>query len=235
MKKIILNENSFRLFKKFLVNEIVLPKGVSFCTDPKDEISYKTCLKKLDSIPNLRTDKYKDHNLENAYNEWSKTDFSKDSFEYKTWCGLLKNYMDYLGRSINFVKFNKIDRIGDARAHYVFVDPKWVETMNSGKEDYQGIFSLTLKIYQNKVIWNDLFFNPIFEELKNLYKSIRGFANKKKILDKKYELLLPIEEYVEIGKYMNNESNARPELFCEFNEEPNNIPQVDDDNTIDWG
>jgi len=58
MKKIILNENSFKLFKKFLVNEIVLPKGVSFCTNPKDEIFYKTCLKKLDNIPNLRTDKY---------------------------------------------------------------------------------------------------------------------------------------------------------------------------------
>ena len=95
------------------------------------------------------------------------------------------------------------------------------------------VFTVTLKIYQNKVIWNDLFFNPIFEDLKNDIKSIRSFANKLKFLDKKYELLLPIEEYNEIGKFMSNSSNAKPELFYEMsqNNTPNNIPT---DDVVDW-
>ena len=114
-----------------------------------------------------------------------------------------------------------------------FIDPQWVEVMIKGGDDFQGVYCLTLKLYQNKVIWNDLFFNPIFNNLKDDIKSIRSFATKTKMLDKKYELLLPMEEYIEIGKFMSNPSNARPELFYEKPkiDTPNNIPAEDD---IDW-
>lgn len=232
MAKIIFSENTFRTFKKLLVNEIIVPKGISFCTNPKHELEYKQRLKDLEKVSNLRTDKYKDYNLEETYNEWAENGFSKDSEEYKSWCGNLKAYMNYIAKGIDFVK-GKIKRNGDAAPYLAFIDPVWIKAMIKNSDDFQGIFCLTLKIYQNKVIWNDLFFNPIFEDLKNDIKSIRSFANKLKFLDKKYELLLPIEEYNEIGKFMSNPSNAKPELFYEMsqNNTPNNIPT---DDVVDW-
>lgn len=221
MKQIIFNENSFKLFKKCLMNEINVPKGVTFCTSPNHELIYKQRLKDLENIPNLRTDKYKNYNLEEAYKEWADVNFSKDSNEYKTWCGILKHYLDYIDRSIDFVK-GKIARNGNSSPHWAFIDPNWVKCINSDTEDYQGIYCLTLKIYQNKPMWNDLFFNPIFENLKNGIKEIRKFAMLKRKADKKYDLLLPLEEYIEIGKFMSNENNARPELFYGTSTETDN-------------
>lgn len=232
MKKIIFNENSFRLLKKLLVNEITLPKGVSFCTSPKHDVAYRQRLEDLNGVSNLRTDRYKNYELEDAYNAWAEVGFSKDSQEYKVWCGHLKSFIDYIARSINFVK-GKVAKHEKGAPYMAFIDPQWVEVMIKGGDDFQGVYCLTLKLYQNKVIWNDLFFNPIFNNLKDDIKSIRSFATKTKMLDKKYELLLPMEEYIEIGKFMSNPSNARPELFYEKPkiDTPNNIPAEDD---IDW-
>lgn len=233
MKKIILSEKSFKNFQQFLINEIVVPKGVSFCTSPNDELKYKQRLKDLENVSNLRTDKYKSYALEDAYNDWASVNFSKDTQEYKTWCGHLKTYLDYIATGIDFVK-GKVKRNGAASPHFALIDPNWVMAMKNGGDDFQGVYCLTLKLYQNKVIWNDLFFNPIFEGLKNEIKEIRSFTNKLKYLDKKYELLLPLEEYSTIGKFMSNPSNAKPELFYEepkFDETPNNAPDAD---VEDW-
>jgi len=232
MKKIIFNENTFKSFKRCAIMEAVSSNPYLFGTEQKD---YKQLLASLSTVPNLRTDKYTNHELEEYYNDWKKTGFDISSNEYQIWCGALKKYLDYLGRSIYFVLNNKVKRIADARPYYVFLDPSWVQTVKLDKpEDFQGIYSLTLKIYQNKVVWNDLFFNPIFEDLKNAIKEIRAYANKQKILNPNLNLLLPKEEYIEIGKYMNSD-NAQPELFYGQTEKPNNEPQVNDDEPFDWG
>jgi hypothetical protein len=235
MKRIILSEKSFNLFKGLLVNEIVVPKGVSFCTSPKDEAKYKQRLKDLETVSNLRTDRYKDYSLEEAYNNWAECGFSKDSEEYRVWCGRLTDYLDYLETGIDFVK-GKVNRNGGASSHWAFIDPEWVFDMKDGRDDHQGIYCLTLKLYQNKSIWNDLFFNPKFASLKDDIKYIRGFANKLRMVDKKYSLLLPMEEYIEIGKFMSNPSNAKPELFYEEPKFDTTVdePEVGGDDEINW-
>ena len=240
MKKIFLSENTFKAFRDCLLNEIDVPKGFSFCSNSNDGKKYNDQLKNLEAISDLRVDRYKNYNLESVYEDWAKTGFDKASDEYRVWCGHLKNYMEYIGRSIYYVKTDRIDRIGEARPYYSFIDSTWVDSLKRDHEEHQGIYCLTLKIYQNKVIWNDLFFNPIFNDLKEVYKEIRSYANKKKILDPNYVLLLPMEEYTEIGKFMFNQENAKPELFYnpeELNNEPqiNDEPQSDDDENFDWG
>ena len=234
MRKIIFSENTFRTFKKCLVNEIIIPKGVTFCTSQKHELTYQQRLKDLDKVSNLRTNRYKNYELEEVYQKWAENGFSKDSEEYRIWCGHLKSYIDYIATSIDFVK-GKIKRNGNTAPYLAFIDPQWVTAMINGGDDFQGIYCLTLKSYQNEVIWNDLFFNPIFENLKNDIKVIRSFATKTKLMDKKYELLLPLEEYNAIGKFMSNASNAKPELFYEEpkngDDSPNNIPIAD---VEDW-
>lgn len=235
MKRIILSERAFKVFKQCLVNEALKSNDIPFCSNDRENKEYNQRLRELSTIPNLRVDRYKDENLENAYDNWSNVGFDKSSMEYKVWCGHLQRYLEFLERGLDFVNQKK-NRIGEARPHYIFADLDWMRKIKSSNvDDYQGIYSLTLKIYQNRVIWNDLFFNPIFNNLKETYKEIRSFANKKKILDKKYSLLLPMEEYIELGKFMNNPENARPELFFDTNVEISTNHQTDDTEEFDWG
>lgn len=236
MKKIIFNENSFIKFKKHVIKEAIVSTQYLFGTEKHN---FKIELDALSKISNLRTDRYKNYDLENAYEEWGNTGFDKSSNEYRIWCGNLQSFMEYIGKSIYYVLTDKVERAGSTRPHYAFLDPEWVKkVVRGGQEEHQSIYCLTLKLYQNKVIWNDLFFNPIFNDLKEALKKIRGFANKQKILNPNFKLLLPIEEYNEIGLAMKPE-NAKPELFYEPISETNNTHKDnfnDVDITIDdWG
>lgn len=232
MKKIRLSENTFNAFKKCLIGEAIQPNPYLFGTRQED---YKQRLADLSKISNLRVDRYKDYDLENSFKEWANVSFDKSTNEYKAWCGQLKKYLDYLGSSIYYVLTDKVERVGDARPHYAFIDPVWVESVVHGKkEEHQGIYCLTLKIFQNKVVWNDLFFNPVFNDLKEAYMKIKSFVASQIAKNPNIKLLMPLDEYKEINKFINS-NDAKPELFCNLNEEPNNEPQVDDTDDFDWG
>ena len=64
-------------------------------------------------------------------------------------------------------------------------------------------------------MWNDLFFNPIFQDMKDKFFKIRGFVGKAFGINMNYKLLMPLEQYREIVKYSSDQSNAKPELFYE--------------------
>lgn len=247
MKKVIFNESTFNAFKRCLINEIAKPNPYIFGTE---KIDYKNELSSLASISNLRTDRYKDYKLEDSYKNWSDVGFDKSSNEYKVWGGNLISFLKYLEGGIFYVLTDRVKRIGDARPHFAFIDTSWVKNVVYGKkEEHQGIYCLILKIYQNKTMWNDLFFNPIFEGLKNAFIEIKQYVGRQIGINPNIRLLLPIEEYKEINTFMGDPSNAKPELFYtqedeshieEPNnephvEEPNNEPQSDDINAIDWG
>lgn len=238
MKKVIFNENAFNAFKRCLVNEIAKPNPYIFGTD---KIDYSNKLKALANISNLRTDRYKDYNLEEAYKNWSDIGFDKSSNEYKVWSGNLISFLKYLESGIFYVLEDRVRRIGDARPHFAFMDSSWVENVvHDRKEEHQGIYCLILKIYQNKPIWNDLFFNPLFDDLKNAFTEIKQYVVGQIAKNPNIKLLLPLEEYKEINMFMRDASNAKPELFYTQDdepqvEEPNNEPQNDDTDAFDWG
>ena len=55
-------------------------------------------------------------------------------------------------------------------------------------------------------MWNDLFFNPIFEDIKKDFFEIRQFVGQALGKNMNYKLLLPIEEYREITKQYQKDS-----------------------------
>ena len=243
MKKVIFNESAFNAFKRCLVNEIAKPNPYIFGTE---KIDYKRKLDDLAKVSNLKVDRYKDYKLEDAYKNWADVGFDKSSNEYKVWCGNLISFLKYLESGIFYVLEDRVKRIGTARPHFVFIDPIWINNVvRDNKEEYQGVYCLILKIYQNKPMWNDLFFNPVFDDLKTAFLEIKKYVGTQIAKNPNIKLLLPIEEYREINMFMRDPGNAKPELFYSQEdehiedepqvEEPNNEPQSDDVDAFDWG
>lgn len=243
MKKVIFNESAFNAFKRCLINEIAKSNPYIFGTD---KIDYKSKLNALANISNLRVDRYKDYKLDDSYKNWADVGFDKSSNEYKVWCGNLISFLKYLESAIFYVLGDRVKRIGDARPHFAFMDSSWVENVvHDRKEEHQGVYCLILKIYQNKPAWNDLFFNPVFDDLKNAFMEIKQYVGSQIAKNLNIKLLLPLEEYKEINMFMRDPNNAKPELFYSQEdehtedepqvEEPNNEPQSDDIDAFDWG
>ncbi len=215
-KTIILNENTFKKIKKLIIKEAVKQNPYIFGTGGKDD--YTKILSSLEKVPNLKIDRYKNYDLENSYKSWEKTGFDKNSYEYVEWGNNLKSYLSFLSGGIEFVLNDKVKRINMNRPQWVFLDPSWIEdvvTKNKDNEKHQSIYCLILKLSQNKVVWNDLFFNPIFEELKNEISEIRKFVGKAIGINPNLKSLLPIEQYRELTKFINDPNSAKPELFYE--------------------
>lgn len=210
-KTIILNENSFNKIKRLIIKETINSNPYLFGTAQEN---YKNILEGLNKVHNLKTDRYKDYNLEETYNKWADTNFDKSSGEYLAWCGSLKQYIEYLNGGIEFVLNDKVRRIGLKKAYWVFIDPAWANDViyNHESEKHQSIYPLILKIYQNKPMWNDLFFNPVFENIKKDFFEIRQFVGQALGQNMNYKLLLPINEYKEITKFINS-NDVKPELF----------------------
>ena len=215
-KTIILSENAFNKIKRLMVQEAIKSNPYAFGPGGKDDYTRK--LPSLDKVANLKVDRYKDHDLENSYKLWAETGFDKSSYEYIEWGNKLKSYLSFLAGGIEFVLNDKVRRINMNRPQWVFLDPSWLEDVvirNQENEKHQSIYCLILKLSQNKVVWNDLFFNPIFEDLKNQISEIRQFVGKAIGVNPNLKLLLPLEQYRELTKFINDPSNAKPELFYE--------------------
>ena len=224
-KTIILSENAFKKIKRYMIQEAVSSNPYLFGTANED---YKRILEGLSKVSNLRTDRYKNYDLEEAYEKWSKVGFDKNTKEFAAWNGILKSYLNFLNGGIEYVLNDKVNRIGMNRPHWVFIDPSWAKDviLNHEGEKHQSIYSLILKIYQNKVMWNDLFFNPLFENIKNDFFKIKSFIGKALGENMNLKLLLPIEEYREINNFIRS-GEAKPELFC--NVESNQVDNIDDE------
>ena len=170
-KTIILNENTFKKIKQLIIKEAVT-QAPKFGT--KVGINYKPYLDSMQKISNLHTDRYKDYELEEAWNAWKNTGFNKNTEEYAIYVAKFKAFMFGGGGSRGFLGNVSyvIDRLGGSLNSFL-LDPKWVSSLNktpnyrysdlnSGKEgdEFQCFYTTILKLYQNPSIWNDFFFNP---------------------------------------------------------------------------
>ena len=215
-KTIILPENYFNRIKNMIIKEAIAPNPYLFGLGAK-AINYKSIVDSLNKNEMLKTSAYKDETLENTYRAWEEKGFDKSSYEYVAWGNALNDYMTYLARGIDFI-LGKAERIGlSASTYWVFIDPEWAKDVMNKKDakDHQCIYSLVLKLCQNKSMWNDLFFNPIFQDMKDKFFKIRSFVGKAFGINMNYKLLMPLEQYREIVKYSSDQSNAKPELFYE--------------------
>ena len=213
-KTIILNENAFKKIRGLIIKEASAFDQYYFGTSRK---FYKPILEKLAGMKNLRVDRYKDYGLQEAYDKWAATNFDKSCYEYTAWGNALTAYMKFLSGGIEFVLNHKVLRIGlGGKYYWVFIDEDWADMIDDKNDvnDKECIYPLILKIYQNKPMWNDLFFNPLFSDMKNNFMQIKQFIGEAIGKYPNVKLLLPIEEYREINKYINS-GEAKPELFFE--------------------
>lgn len=195
-KEIILNENSL---KRLILRE------VRYTPSTSDLVAA------LNKVPNLHTDKYANSEVHSDYKAWEETNFSKDGNEYQEWSNTLRNYLNFLNRSVDYV----IRRMTLGITDMFLIDPKWVESLKGKTDDYQCFYTLVLKIYQNKPIWNDLFFNPMFSNIsKDITKVMDDISNVKDMEEwNRRKSMLP-KEYFELNKYRKNPSNMNEQLFC---------------------
>ena len=235
--KIILSESGFETLGKLMFTEALGDIKMGY---GRSEINYSELLRSLDKVPNLHTDRYKDYALLEAYDAWGKVNFDKSTKEYAVWASHLKRFMDYLNGHLHYVNDKKNDNIGTFTFYRVVLDPKWVKSVVvNNKDEWECIYTTILKIYKNKPIWNDLFFNPIFEEMKTTFDLIKKSVMKDFLT---YKKILPIKEYAEISTFIRN-GEANPSLFYEPNgtektkhdieSVKNNKPELSIDD--DWG
>lgn len=249
-RKIRIREDKFKLFLSQMLDEAkqvapVFGNG-RYTTD------YSPVFKELAKIENLHTDRYKDYELEDAWNDWKNTGYDKSSDEYTIYISKFKNFMFGNGgflRNLSYVA----DRT-DGPLHLAILDNQWSRSLvgtkdwrysdlNSGNggDEFHCFYTTVLKLFQNPAIWNDFFFNPIFANEKAKYDSIKAKINNimktnKESYETQYKPLLPMEEYRQLNMFMNEVNqetkkvekglNCKPELFYE--------PQSDNfDNFVD--
>lgn len=239
-KTIIINENAFKNIKKIMIRE-ALSKAPSF--GKYDD--YTAPLSQLSKVANLHTDRYKDYQLEEAYNAWKDTGYDKNTNEYYIYITKFKHFMFGEGGLLAHISYTSErttykDREGNEKAvplHRVILDKDWADQIinvkdwsysisnsNNGAADKQCFYTTVLKIFQNPVIWNDFFFNPVFAQAKSMYDDIRKkitAAMKERKED--YEAIMPMQEFRQLNFFMfevNQDTmkvekgmNCKPELF----------------------
>lgn len=252
-KTIILNESAFKKIKNIIIKEAIqqyptFGKGAN-------SINYKSYLDSINKIHNLHTDRYKDYELDRAWNDWKNVGCDKNSEEYLIYISKFKNFMFGNGgflRNLSYVA----DRL-NGPLHSLILDPKWVVSLNGkpswrysdlnsgeGGDEFHCFYTTVLKLFQNPAIWNDFFFNPIFKNEKEKYDSIRRkitdlMKSNKESYETNYKPLLPMEEYKQLNFFMNEINqetkkvekglNCKPELFYNDNFKSNDDFIDDDD------
>ncbi len=249
--KIKINEHKFNLFVSQILNEANYPTF----GNGSHTINYKPYIDSISKIENLHSDRYKDYELENAYNSWKGTGFNKNSDEYKLYISAFKKFMFGTGgflRNLSYVG----DRL-NGPLHSLLLDPKWVSSLNGkptwkysdlnsgeGGDEFHCFYTTVLKLFQNPAIWNDFFFNPLFSNDKKKYDSIRQkitdiMKSSKESYETQYKPLIPLEEYKQLNFFMNEINqetkkvekglNCKPELFYEENFGTNNVLYDDEE------
>lgn len=217
-KTIILSENTFKKIKRLIIKEAITNAPMFGKHD-----DYTGHLKTLEKISNLHTDRYKDYELEESWNNWKNTGFNKNCKEYNIYLSNFKRFMfggkegenkGFLG-NVSYV----IDRL-NGPLHSFILDPNWVNAVNntpnyrysdlkSTKEgdDWQCFYTTILKLYQNPAIWNDFFFNPEFKEYSQRFFKIRDklsdlYKQNPEEYKATYTQILPKKEYAELNKFV---------------------------------
>lgn len=220
-KTIFLKESSFEIIKKLIIGEAVMPpkapppapifgKGDNYIGD----------IATLNKIKNLRVDRYKDYQLDDAWKAWKETGYDKNSKEYLNYLAFFKGFMFGPSGFLQHISYT-LERLhaandGVKRApvqlHQAILDRKWVQSVNSNVnwkasesaknvEAFHCFYVTVLKLYQNPAIWNDFFFNPAFNKYVKLYTDM--MARIRLSVDKlKFLQILPKEEYVALNKFM---------------------------------
>lgn len=235
MKNIKIKEEKLKLFVSQILNETNYPTF----GNGSHTINYKPYIDSIAKINNLHSDRYKDYELEDAYNNWKNTGYDKNSDEYVIYISKFKNFMFGTGgflRNLSYVA----DRL-NGPLHSLLLDPKWVSSLNGkpswkysdlnsgeGGDEFHCFYTTVLKLFQNPAIWNDFFFNPLFSTEKGKYDSIRKkitdiMKSNKESYETQYKPLIPLEEYKQLNFFMNEINqetkkvekglNCKPDLF----------------------
>lgn len=248
-----INEHKLKILLSQMLNEANYP---TFGNGSR-AINYKPYLDSLGNISNLHSDRYKDFELEDAWNNWKNTGCDKNTQEYLIYVSKFKNFMFGMGgflRNLSYVG----DRL-NGPLHSLLLDPKWVSSLNGkpnwkysdlnsgeGGDEFHCFYTTVLKLFQNPAIWNDFFFNPVFAEYKVKYDNIRAkiteiMKTNKESYETQYKPLLPIEEYRQLNMFMNEINqetkkvekgiNCKPDLFYtpQFNDNDNFLDDDDED------
>ena len=246
MKNIKIKEEKLRLFVSQMLNEVNYPTF----GNGSNSINYKPYIDSISKIENLHKDRYKDYELEEAWNNWKAKGYNKNCDEYVIYISKFKNFMFGNGgflRNVSYVA----DRL-NGPLHSLLLDPKWVTSLNGkpnwkysdlnsgeGGDDFHCFYTTVLKLFQNPAIWNDFFFNPLFANDKRKYDNIRvKITSILKTNKEQYIQLLPIDEYKQLNYFMNEINqdtkkiekgmNRKPEMF--YNQDAgDNGNFIDDD------
>lgn len=255
MKKISISENKFRIVLSQILKEAI-QKAPVFGSG-RHITDYSPVFQELAKIENLHKDRYKDYELEDAWNEWKNVGCDKHSNEYFIYISKFKNFMFGNGgflRNLSYVA----DRT-NGPLHLAILDNQWSRSLvgtkdwkysdvNSGNggDEFHCFYTTVLKLFQNPAIWNDFFFNPLFAKDKAKYDSIRIkitniMKSNKESYETQYKPLLPLEEYKQLNFFMNEVNqetkkvekglNCKPELFYEpqFDSEDNFVDDDDEE------
>jgi hypothetical protein len=233
--KIKLSEQKLNIFLSKMLNEAVQPTF----GNGSNSINYKPYIDSISKIKNLHNDRYKDYELDEAWNDWKNIGYDKNSQEYYIYVSKFKNFMFGTGgflRNLSYVG----DRL-NGPLHSLLLDPKWVSSLNGkpnwkysnlnsgeGGDEFHCFYTTVLKLFQNPAIWNDFFFNPMFSQYKEKYDNIRSkITSAMKTNKEQYIQLLPMEEYKQLNFFMNEINqdtkkiekglNCKPELFYSEN------------------
>ena len=141
------------LIKEDATNYPVFGKGANM-------VNYKPYITTISKIQNLHSDRYKDYELEEAWNDWKKTGCDKNSQEYFIYISKFKNFMFGMGgflRNLSYVG----DRL-NGPLHSLLLDPKWVNSLNGkpnwkysdlnsgeGGDEFHCFYTTVLKLFQN--------------------------------------------------------------------------------------
>ena len=216
-----LDEHKLSILKELMLQEA---QGPDYWSNKfKQELDF------LNTHPQIRESKYKWNNLENAYKAWEGTGYDKNSREYRVWGVYLKKWIGFFDRHLHFL-LQKKDRCGDMASYQVIFDPKWVrDGITKNKEEFECYYTTLLKLCQNKEVWNDLFFNPMFENVRNSFIELKDWVVGK-IME--FKSLLPLAENKEVATYLRT-AKPNPELF--YTEEGNNNDEpVEMDGDVDF-
>ena len=159
---------------------------------------------------------------ENDYSNWEAVGFDKDTKEYAKWCSDVEYFMKAIMGGMMISINNKKQRKG-VTFNYLILDPQWMRLAIQGRDKlndiganegnntgFRCLYTFIITIFQNKCMWNDFFFNPVFKELPNFMSQLTREAIQ---MGQEYKQIMPLTMIKEMNLFKADKNNAKPELF----------------------